>query len=100
MKALELKVYERDEYGDYVDTIAPDGRQYLIALEDVEVYCMDKRLTDAELAAEYFSALAHFERMGFNEVSSGDDWDDATWARIAKPMQILHRFATMRSYDE
>lgn len=101
MKALELVVYAKEpgRYGGEPRYHSPDGL-WAYPASHVDGYAAEKRLTDAELAAEYYAALAHFERMGFNEVSSGDDWDDATWVRIAKPMQTLHRFATLPHYDE
>lgn len=88
-------MYERDEYGDYVDTIAPDGRQYLIALEDVEVYCMDKRLTDAELAAEFWKAK---ERCMFVGAFSG--FSIRPDSPLAQQADVLRRFATLPHYDE
>lgn len=53
-----------------------------------------KRLTDAELAADYWSAVVDYED---SCKPSGEDMDHEA---ICNQVQTLERFATARSYDE
>lgn len=95
MKPLKLTAYPRTDAGDYTD---PE-HGYRIHQEDVEVFVYQKRLTNAELAAEYWRNEGEL-----NSLSEGYSWDGITdgWpADEGKARdQALERFATLPSYDE
>lgn len=106
MKPLELTVYDRNDDGDYLDSCTPNGRQFVIALEDVEVYSMHKRLTDAELAAEVHSQREVWAVALYDDVYARyvDDEGELTSMRerflMGEKAKALHRFATLPHYDE
>lgn len=107
MKALDLQVYERTDDGDYLDVAASDGRRYVIAQEDVDVYCMTKALTDAELAAEYWSQDSQCRHENWiqtvREIDGDGDYTAAEKAAASvmyEWLSSLHRFATLPDYDE
>lgn len=79
MKALELTEYPRLKWPRNGAEIEPYRKQWRQERKVVE----SKRLTDPELAAEYFrQAGSRFE------------------ARSADWLATLHRFATLPHYDE
>lgn len=101
MKPFELTAYPRTDAGDCTD---PE-HGYRIHQEDVEVFVYQKRLTNAELAAEYWRAQ--------DDVSCADDPSGSkpgTWPNgydrengqflDDARLETLERFATLPSYDE
>ena len=92
MKALELTVYDCEDCGDTSCFIIED----------------DKRLTDAELAAEVASAVFHeaeCEVRGLRLILKDADHPHIDhWAHwnheFGRRATILERFATLPHYDE
>jgi hypothetical protein len=85
MKALDLTVYERDEYNTYYD---PDEFPY--DDYDVDIWAHDKRFTDAELAAEVWHSIVAFHGLTPSSYAVEE----------ARRNGIVERFATTPSYDE
>lgn len=79
---------------------APDTYYISGAWAPAAITAVDKRFTDAELAAEYHAAHAIFQRNIWQEMSRGEDWTEEEWTRLAEPLNSLHRFATLPHYDE
>ncbi|WP_104087081.1 hypothetical protein [Arthrobacter sp. GMC3] len=96
MKALALTIYPKLQYPRSGHEIMPYRERKLRE----NMLRKAKRLTDAELAAEYYKARAAYEKTKFNELSSGDDFTDERWAMVEEPLNIIHRFATLPHYDE
>lgn len=108
MKALELTVYPRrrvtlegfhgqlEHHYEY----AVNGR----LVDEQNIFPSIKRMTDAELAAEYHSWHAHMNKMQWTEevlMQQGEpEWPEETWDRLGERGNTLHRFATLMSYDE
>lgn len=89
MKALELTVYPHVEDGG-IDCIE-DSEGTLRTPRELNGLADYKRLTDAELAAEYWRDAREFLTRAN---SAGERLDRiARWA-------TLHRFATLPHYDE
>lgn len=105
MKALELVVYAKEpgRYGGEPRYHSPDGL-WAYPASHVDGYAAEKRLTDAELAAEYHSWHAHMNKMQWTEevlMQQGEpEWPEETWDRLGERGNTLHRFATLMSYDE
>ena len=95
MRALELTVYECDEDGDYLD---PQG--YFHAQGIVDVHARVKRLTDAELAAEwqYQDNRCGQKCEGYGVAHDGSSMGSEE-DEIEK-LRIVYRFATLPHYDE
>ena len=86
-KPLELTVYETDEEtGLYVDP-----RGYTYAHEDVEQFGEWKRLTEAELAAEYWRSERDLTIHGY---------DAMAYFYLTRECATLDRFASSPHYFE
>jgi len=71
----------------------PDMDAYRVggAYQPYAVVAVDKRFTDAELAAEYYRAGSGFDEINYDREYKPD----------MEPIRsILHRFATLPHYDE
>ncbi|QDG65816.1 hypothetical protein NIBR502772_05945 [Pseudarthrobacter sp. NIBRBAC000502772] len=89
MKALELTIYppiHRPRYGYGID---PYREQWKRERNIIEA----KRLTDAELAAEYW-------RSTWDAQSCYHDGSDEDITATRKEYEALERFATLPHYDE
>ena len=62
-------------------------------------YPKDKRLTDAELAAEWHDWVAHIKHLQWSELSSESPLLDEQWLPIHARAMTLWRFATLPHYD-
>lgn len=99
MKTLELTVYPKmgsiyfDEQANCMwSTSMADG------------LAEEKRITDGELAAEYYAQDAKCRHEQWIETVRGDDdyedWERAAQSRMYEQLTALHRFATLPNYDE
>lgn len=88
---MSLHIYERGDKGGYV---APEG--YSIPWIDVMYYIDSKRLTEAELAAEYWSAEHRLEQTR----GLGGRYTELLEEEDLNRVLTLHRFATNPHYDE
>jgi hypothetical protein len=65
---------------------------------------IDKRFTDAELAAEYYAQDSKCRHEQWIEAVRGDDdytdEERAAASRMYERLSMLHRFATLQHYDE
>ena len=112
MKALKLTVYEKEPglYGREDTYNSPDGL-WAYPESHVDGYAAEKRLTDAELAAEMFSAVFHEAecevrgvriekgfppRPGHPAVQRYVEMNH----EFGRQADILRRFATLPHYDE
>lgn len=100
MKALELTIYpklERPVWGHQVEGYRKQVRAEIELQES-------KRLTDAELAAEYYAQDSKCRHEQWIETVRGDDdYTDAERAgqsQMYERLTALHRFATLPDYDE
>jgi len=59
----------------------------------------EKRFTEAELAAEYWSLNYFLAGAQFNEVSSGTPYSETFWERNYEQSNALYRFATLPHFD-
>lgn len=106
-KTLELTIHDRNDDGDYLSAPTTCGRQYVIASEDVEVFCMQQRFTDAELAAELFRQTAWLGAIG-RTYATGEGRNiliEAAFTfgpvtRDEHEWMTVKRFATLPHYDE
>jgi hypothetical protein len=80
-----------------------DGR-HMLAREGADVLSRNKRLTDAELAAEYYAQDSKCRHEQWIETVRGDgdytDEERAGQSRMYEQLTALHRFATMAHYDQ
>lgn len=103
-RPLELVVYERvpGRPGREHTYNSPDGL-WAYPASHADGYALDKRLTAAELASEYWSQDAQCRKEQWIETVRGDDdyedWERAMQSRMYERLSALHRFATMDDYD-
>ena len=103
-KPLELTIWTKDENHPgasntvYVNGIHVRGDMV------VDSKVRRKRLTDAELAAEYHAQDSRCRHEQWIETVRGDDdyedWERAMQSRMYEHLTALHRFATIPDYDE
>ena len=60
----------------------------------------EKRLTDAELAAEWHDWISHLKHLQWSELASENPLTDEQWAPVNARAMTLWRFATHDHYDE
>lgn len=60
----------------------------------------DKRFTDAELMAEYHKLNARRYQRHYNELSSGDEYPEASWDEHFDIQNTIYRFALAPHFDE
>lgn len=89
-KPLELKTYRR---------VAP-GEDGFWEYRQRVIKAKQKRLTDPELAAEYFRAEYFRYRAEWQQLSSGMNFPDEAWTTQLDQLNTLYRFATHPHYDE
>lgn len=102
MKELELVVYEKvpGRHGGEPRYNSPDGL-WAYPVSHVDGYAKDKRLTDAELAAEYQnSRLISYVRHHRTKNYPGDMVLFDHYERGLEQEWTLERFATLPHYDE
>lgn len=98
MKPLELTVYPPIKY----PTTGAEIEQWRFERQ-VEIQLRkDKRLTDAELAAEVWSAVEARTRHAGNILGGQHDnpYAQAAFNRAIQRVQVMYRFATLPHYDE
>jgi len=93
VKALELTVYKKEpgRYGRESTYNSPDGF-WAYPASHADGYAQGKRLTDAELAAEYWQAHAFHERAVRGE--------SCIELIMEREVEVWTRFATLPHYDE
>jgi len=102
---LELAVFEKEpgRYGGEPRYNSPDGF-WAYPASHVDGYALAKRLTDAELAAEYHAQDGKCRHEQWIEAVRGEDdyedWERAAQSRMYEQLTALHRFATIPAYDE
>jgi len=102
VKALELTVYPMtcNHFGEVKYQAAHDG----LHLEQIDELGEHKRLSDAELAAEYYAQDSRRRHEQWIEAVRGDEdyegWERAAQSRMYEHLTMLHRFATLPHYDE
>lgn len=103
MKALDLTVYPTFWLSGNLWTTAVRGATISDPI-DVDYWSACKRLTDAELAAEYYAQDSQCRHEQWIETVRGDDdyedWERAMQSRMYERLSMLHRFATLSHYDE
>ena len=92
MKPLELTWYEQDETGDYIHPA-----RYVISSIDVDYWTECKRLTDAELAAEWHANESEAWQMAGR---TGEHFNSRRALLLEDRDFILRRFAKLPHYDE
>ena len=93
MKALELVVYPRRGRETYV---IPPPRHSLGAVA-VDRLSQQKRLTEGELAADYYRTAWLHE----NSIAENDGYDGTAETRaFRRQTLVIYRFATLPHYDE
>ena len=92
MKALELTVHEIDSTDPSMAVV--DG------FWEYRPYDPAKRLTDAELAAEYHAWDAHLKHLQWCELSSGDELGRESWRKLNARLETLWWFTNLPHYDE
>ena len=88
----------------------PDRRPLVLTVYDLDAFphlvakargaARAKRLTDAELAAEWHDWVAHMKHLQWSELSSEEPLTDEQWAPVHARAMTLWRFATHPHYDE
>ena len=91
-KPLELTVHEIDR--------ADPSMVVVKGFWEYRPYDPEKRLTDAELAAEYWNLNYFGSGAQFNEASSGDPYSEEFWESHYERLDALYGFATLPHYDE
>lgn len=97
-KPLELTVFKKEpgRYGREATYNSPDGL-WAYPASHADGYAQRKRLTEAELAAEYYRACYLYE----SDLADNDGYDGMPETREHRRHSlILHRFATRPHYDE
>lgn len=101
-KPLELVIHEKvpGQYGREATYNSPDGF-WAYPESHVDGYAQDKRLTDAELAAECYKAQCEWLHAGHNvDDDIGYPFSRRDVGRMNARMGVLMRFATLPHYDE
>ena len=112
-KPLELTVYPPNGFGYQVPlrvwsppSCDPDDDfRVVVSEDDIQKRIESKRLTDAELAAEVFSAVFHESECEVRARQVGEGHPSFNhWLKAnheyARQAEIVERFATLPHYDE
>jgi len=104
-KPLELAVFEKEpgRYGGEARYNSPDGF-WAYPASHVDGYAQAKRLSDAELAAEYHAQYSKCrDEQWIETLRDEDDYTDterAAQSTMYEWLSMLHRLATLPHYDE
>jgi hypothetical protein len=101
MKALELNVYPKTTHSASL-TLYAVGRDTHYTLAGADKMAREKRLTDAELAAEFWQACDERTRDAGNILGGqhNNPYAQKAFQTSIDRAKILHRFATIPHYDE
>jgi hypothetical protein len=105
VKPLELTVWARNENYPGASNVVYEHPDGLVAVGDlfVDAEAHEKRLTDAELAAEYWALYSEYVRGASNLLHCQERYMEAAGKSFQEAdlkCRVLHRFATLPHFDE